>query len=71
MGEYNPFRISEFEWEVLNVYIKHGYGCFKMYDTLFFRNGLTDETVLMTLEEYADRAIDYDDTLWKHKELNK
>lgn len=67
MGEHNYFFLDEFEWEVLKLYIKYGYGSAKLYNTSFF-NCLTDETVLMTLEEYADRAVDVNGVRWLERE---
>lgn len=70
MGERNPYILSEFEWEVLKLYIKYGYGDFKLYDTTFFNCSLTDETVLLTLKEFAENAVDYDDFPWEYKDLS-
>ena len=36
MGEWNPYRLNDFEWEVLQLYIKYGYGEAKLYNTTFF-----------------------------------
>ena len=36
MGEWNPLKIDDFTWDVLKVYIKHGYGDCKLYNTTFF-----------------------------------
>lgn len=69
MGEYNPFAISEFDWEVLKLYIKYGYGEFKLYNTSFFTASLTDESVLMTLNEFADKVTDYNGIPYKNKDL--
>ena len=57
----------DFEWEVLQLYIKYGYGDCKLYNTLFFCANLTDETALMTLQEFADKAETFDGKLWKNK----
>ena len=35
MGEWNPLKIDDFTWDVLKVYIKHGYGDYKLYNTTF------------------------------------
>ena len=32
MGEWNPLKIDDFTWDVLKVYIKHGYGDCKLYN---------------------------------------
>lgn len=68
MGEWSPFTLNEFEWEVLKLYIKHGYGEVKLYNTSFFTTSLTDETVCMTLKEFAKKAVDYDDFPWMYKD---
>ena len=70
MGEWSPFTLNEFEWEVLKLYIKHGYGDVKLYNTSFFTSSLTDDTVCMTLKEFAEKAVDFDDVLWMEKEKN-
>lgn len=70
MGEWNPYRLNDFEWEVLKLYIKHGYGDVKLYNTSFFTSSLTDDTVCMTLKEFAEKAVDFDDVLWMEKEKN-
>lgn len=67
MGEWNPYRLNDFEWEVLQVYLKYGYGDVKLYHTLFFCASLNDETALMTLSEFAEKAVDFDDVLWADK----
>lgn len=56
MGEWNPFVISKMDKEVLDIYIKYGFGCVKMYDTSYFTN-LSDETVCLTLDEFAEKCI--------------
>ena len=68
MGEWNPFSIDEFSWEVLKLYLKYGYGEVKLYDTTFFNHSLSDETVCLTLKQFAEKAMDYDDVLWSDKE---
>ena len=68
MGEWNPLKIDDFTWNVLKVYIKHGYGDYKLYNTTFFSCQLSDETVCMTLQEFYDKAVDYEDNLWSEKD---
>ena len=68
MGEWNPLRIDDFTWDVLKVYIKHGCGDYKLYNTTFFSCQLSDETVCMTLQEFYDKAVDYEDNLWSEKD---
>lgn len=67
MGEWTPFMLNEFEWEVLQLYIKHGHGEVKLYNVTFFETSLTDETVLMTLQEFSEKAVDYENSLWSNK----
>lgn len=67
MGEFNPFELDEFSWDMLNVYLKHGYGNVKLYDTTSFSCHFSDETVCMTLQEFHDRAVDYEGELWTQK----
>ena len=68
MDEWNPLKIDDFTWDVLKVYIKHGYGDYKLYNTTFFSCQLSDETVCMTLQEFYDKAVDYEDNLWSEKD---
>ena len=71
MGEWNPYKLDEFEWEILKVYLKHGYGMAKLYATTFFQCSYNDETVCMTLEEFAEKAVDIDGVRWIEKEQLK
>lgn len=64
MDEYNPFKLNQFEWNILKEYLKNGNGNMKLYDTTFFTCNLTDETVCLTLEEFANMAQDYDGNYW-------
>ena len=64
MDEYNPFKLNQFEWNVLKEYLKNGNGNMKLYDTTFFTCNLIDETVCLTLEEFANMAQDYDGNYW-------
>ena len=67
MNENNiNYFLDEFSWEILQVYIKHGFGDMKLYHTSFFAL-LNDDIVLLTLNEYADRVVDYEGKLWKEK----
>ena len=68
MGEWNPLKIDDFTWDVLKVYIKHGYGDYKLYNTTFFSCQLSDETVCMTLQEFYDKAVDYEGNFWSEKD---
>lgn len=67
MGEWNPYRLNDFEWEVLQLYIKYGYGEAKLYNTTFFSCNMADETVCLTLNQLAEKAVDYEDVLWVNK----
>lgn len=68
MGEHNPFKVSELMWDIIKVYLKHGFENVKLYDLVTFGIYYTDETVCMTLGEFAEKAIDYDEMLWCVKE---
>ena len=68
MGEWNPLKLDDFTWDVLKVYIKHGYGDCKLYNATFFSCQLSDETACMTLQELYDKAVDYEDNLWSEKD---
>ena len=67
MGEWSPFCLTDFEWEVLKIYLKFGYGERKLYNTTFFNCSLTDETVCMTLQEFAEKATTFEGELWMKK----
>lgn len=64
MGEWSPFTLSEFEWEALKLYIKYGYGDVKLYNTSFFTSSLTDDTVCLTLKEFAEKAVNFEGVRW-------
>lgn len=67
MNENNiHYFLDEFSWEVLQLYIKYGFGDMKLYHTSFFAL-LNDDIVLLTLNEYADRVVDYEGKLWRNK----
>ena len=38
--EYDPFEISSFTEDLLNVFINHGYGDMKMYESTCFMTHL-------------------------------
>lgn len=69
MCEWNPFRLDNFSWDVLKAYIKYGYGDIKLYNATFFSCNLSDEIACMTLQEFYNKAIDYEDNLWCKKDL--
>ena len=64
MGEWSPYMLSDFEWDVLKLYLKYGYGDVKLYNTSFFTSSLTDETVMITLREFAEKATTNNGILW-------
>ena len=35
MDEWNPFKITQMDKEILDIFIKYGYGCQKMYDSTY------------------------------------
>ena len=43
--------------EILDIFIKYGYGCMKMYDITYFHCNLSDETAYLTLNEFAEKSI--------------
>lgn len=71
MGEWNPYLLDEFEWEILKTYLRYGYGECKLYGTTFFRCSYNDETVCMTLDEFSQRVVDQDGVKWRDREWNK
>lgn len=66
MGEWTPYMLNQFEWDVLQLYLKYGHGEVKLYNTSFFVSSLTDETVMMTLSEFAEKATNYGGELWSN-----
>lgn len=57
MEPWNPFKISKMDKEILDIFLKYGYGLMKMYDTTYFQSNLSDETACLTLNEFAERCI--------------
>lgn len=57
MGEWDPFKITPKDKESLDVFLKYGMGCMKMYDITYFTNQLSDETACLTLEEFSEKCI--------------
>lgn len=51
MGEWNPFRISKMDKEILDIFLKYGFGDMKMYQSSYFTCQLSDETACLTLED--------------------
>ena len=54
--EYDYFEISPFTEDLLNVFINHGYGNLKMYETTCFNTHLCDETACMTIADFYEKA---------------
>lgn len=68
MGEdWNPFELDAFSWDLLKAYMKHGYGSVRLYHTSAFSTSLNDETAMLTIEEFYNRAVDYNGQLWSAK----
>lgn len=56
MGKWNAFKITKMNKEILDTYLKYGYGFLKMYDATYFTN-LSNETACLTLEEFSEKCI--------------
>lgn len=65
MGEKNPFELDDFTFDLLRVFIKHGFGNMKLYETTCFQCQLCDETALMTLAEFYEKCIPSEFALWR------
>lgn len=63
MGEDNIYLLDDFSFAVLECYIKFGYGKMKLYDTTFFTI-TSDETAIMTLEEYHNKVKECRETFF-------
>lgn len=50
MEEWSPYDLDDFSYEILKIYIKYGYGIFKMYNQTFLE--INDETAMLTIEEF-------------------
>ena len=58
MGEdYNKYFLDDFSYEVLECYLKYGYGDAKVYQTDFFMI-YDDEMACLTLNEYYEKATE-------------
>lgn len=55
LNELQRFHLNAFEYDILQTYIKHGYGNVKVYHTTFFIIH-DDEIAMMTLQEYYDKV---------------
>ena len=52
----NPFIINNFTKELLELYIKYNRGNFRMYDIFDLHNHVTDETALLTVQEFYNKS---------------
>lgn len=48
------FDLTPFEYEVLKLYLKYGYGQKYLYELPFFEDHYTSQTVLMTLMQFTN-----------------
>lgn len=62
--EYNYFEVDEFTWDMIKVYLKHGFGNFKIYETTALNSCINDEIAIMTVAEFASKVERYDGTKW-------
>lgn len=60
----SPFELTELEWDILRLCIKHGSGDTKLSQSSHFQNKVTVETKDLTLREFAARAKLDNGTLW-------
>ena len=59
MVEWSPYELTDFEYEVLRLYLKHGYQYEFLFDVPFFNTHYTRETVLMNLRQFANHVNKY------------
>lgn len=58
MGEdYNIYRLDDFNFDILECYIKHGFGNVKIWQTSFFTIH-SDEMACMTLAQYYNKVVE-------------
>ena len=58
MGEdYNIYYLDDFSFDVLECYIKHGFGDMKIWQTTFFIID-SDEMACMTLSQYYEKVLE-------------
>ena len=58
MGEDNSiYYLDDFSFDVLECYIKHGFGDVKLYQTNFFII-YSDEIACMTLAQFYEKALE-------------
>lgn len=57
MGEeINAYFLDDLSFDVLQCYLKYGYGDMKVYDTSFFMCH-SDEQACLTLKEFHDKVV--------------
>lgn len=58
MGEdYNIYDLDDFSFDVLECYIRHGFGNAKIWQTSFFTI-CSDEMACMTLAQYYEKVLE-------------
>lgn len=58
MGEdYNVYYLDDFSFDVLECYIRHGFGDMKIWQTTFFTID-NDEMACMTLAQYYEKVLE-------------
>lgn len=55
---WSPYDVDDFTFDILAVYIRHGFRKMKMYEQNYISIP-TDEVALMTIEEYWNKVQDY------------
>lgn len=53
--EKNNFIVSDFCKDILNVYLKYGYGDEKVYSILFTLPYINEDTVLLSIQDFFDK----------------
>lgn len=54
--EYSPYDVDDMTIAFLEVYIKFGYGDYKLYETWLY---ITDDTAMLTIQEYYNKIMKY------------
>ena len=54
-GEENSFAVDDFCKDIINVYLKHGYGDEKLYSILFTHTYINEDTRFLTIQEFFDK----------------
>lgn len=56
----NPYDVSDLAYDVLQVYLDHGYGKNKIYETLFFSNLYqNNDSICLTLNEFKEKIDEF------------